>query len=386
MGKNVAEVIEKQNKTEQPPKIKKSRNGVWFGLVIILIIIGVAGAGYFLLQQLRDKQQDLGGEISKDSQQMMELTKQITGYQDQIVAIQKQLSAVSSNIDHKGENIEQRINNITKVQNERLDNSTAHINDSIQRIQRQLGKTRGDWLLSDAEYLLSIASRRLHLIGDVKTTIEALKAADQRLHESGDTAAFKIRSQIAKDVAAIQQIDIIDIVGLYSSLDMLEEQVSKLTVLLPYSGKPSTLSASTDKPDKNDELIDDKLNNTFLEIEGIVSIKRLDQPVNMIISPQQKFFIQEQLKTKLAIIKITLVQKNEALYKAGVSDTLDWLSENFTKNNAYLHFESELKKLKSLHIRNQFPDISQSLKMLRNIAKLRLETDKALQLDGQSAQ
>ncbi|NYT47521.1 MAG: uroporphyrinogen-III C-methyltransferase [Candidatus Methanofishera endochildressiae] len=116
-------------------------------------------------------------------------------------------------------------------------NSSARLKESIQYIQRQLGKTRGDWLVADAEYLLSVANRRLHLMGDVSTTIEALKAADNRLRESGDTAAFKVRSQIAKEISAVKKVQVADVVGIYSQLEMLEEDVAKLGVFLPYSGK-----------------------------------------------------------------------------------------------------------------------------------------------------
>lgn len=190
-----------------PPEIvvKKSGNGAWFGLIIILIILGLAGAGFLLLQQLRDKQQDLGGVLSKDSQQMLELTKQISGYQNQLVAIQTQLTSLSAEVGSKETNYQRKLNEQSDLHNERLANSSARLKESIQHIQRQLGKTRGDWLVADAEYLLSVANRRLHLMGDVSTTIEALKAADNRLRESGDTAAFKVRSQIAKEISAVKK-------------------------------------------------------------------------------------------------------------------------------------------------------------------------------------
>ena len=38
-------------------------------------------------------------------------------------------------------------------------------------------------MIADAEYLLSVANQRLHLVGDVNTTRMALEAADQRLRE-----------------------------------------------------------------------------------------------------------------------------------------------------------------------------------------------------------
>jgi len=382
MGKTVAEVTENINQQEAPlnPEVKKSRNGAWFGVVILLVVIGLAGAGYLLLQQLRDKQQDLGGVLSKDSQQMIELTKQISGYQSQLVAIQNQLSSLNSEVGSKESNFEAKLNELSALHTERLENTSGRINESILRIQRQLGKTRGDWLVADAEYLLSVANRRLHLMGDVDTTVEALKAADQRLRESGDTAGFKIRGQIAKEIAAVKKVKLADVVGIYSTLEMLEEDVAKLNVFLPYAGKglSSGDSVSKAKPLAEND-INAKLDNALVAIEGIVTIRRLDSPVTSVITPEQKAFITEQLSTKLVMVKLALVQQDDELYQASIKDVLQWLQNNFTKNETYKQFVLELERLKSIQIRSNFPDISQSLKMLRNIAKLRLETDKALQ-------
>ncbi|TXK97450.1 enzyme of heme biosynthesis [Methylococcaceae bacterium CS4] len=344
-----------------------------------MVVLGLAGAGFLLLQQLRDKQQDLGGELSKDTQQMQELTKQISGYQEQLVAIQSQLTNLSAEVNSKETNYEHKLNEHSDIHNERLDNTAERLKESIQRIQRQLGKTRGDWLVADAEYLLSVANRRLHLMGDVSTTIEALKAADNRLRESGDTAEFKVRGQITKEIALVNKVQVADVVGIYSTLEMLEEDVIKLNVFLPYSGKGKDQENARDASSgQTADDLNDALDNALIEIEGIITIRRLDNPVTEIITPEQKAFINEQLSTKLVIVKLALVQHDDALYQAGIKDVVQWLNKNFTKDAEYKHFMSELDRLKLIQIRSNFPDISQSLKMLRNITKLRLETDKAL--------
>jgi hypothetical protein len=43
---------------------------------------------------------------------------------------------------------------------------------------------------------------------------------------------------------------------------------------------------------------------------------------------------------------------------------------------------AELNRLSAIKIRSQFPDISLSIKMLRDLAKLRLETDKGMALEA----
>jgi len=223
-------------------------------------------------------------------------------------------------------------------------------------------------------------------MGDVDTTVEALKAADQRLRESGDTAGFKVRGQIAKEIAAVKKVQLADVVGIYSTLEMLEEDVAKLSVFLPYSGKSQDQQGSNQTEIKPAGVLNEVLDNALVEIEGIITIRRLDNPVTSIISPEQKAFITEQLSTKLVIVKLALVQQDDALYQVGIGDVLQWLHKNFTKDAALLSFAGELNRLKEVKIRSNFPDIGQSLKMLRNIAKLRLETDKALQTDAPAKQ
>jgi len=383
MGTHVAEVTEE--KIQKPVKVKKERSGgAWFGLVILLIILGVSGAGYLVLQQLRDKQQDLGGEISKETQQMLELTKQISGYQSQLVAIQNQISGLSSDVSNKDDNFEHRLNEAMKMQNERLENTAKEVKGSIRKIHRQLGKTRGDLLVSDAEYLLGVANRRLHLIGDVATTLAALQAADQRLRESGDTAAFKIRKQIAKEISTVKEIKTADIVGIYSSIEALEEQVEQLNLFLPYSGKSQEQSAVNNEEKQGDD-VNDALDEALIEIEGIITIRRLDAPVNAIITPEHKTFIKERLSSKLMVVKMALLERDDSLYQLSLDDTLQWLSANFTNDRIRVRFRHELERLKAIQLRSNLPDISLSFKMLKDIVKLRLETDKAFQ-DEDTAQ
>jgi uncharacterized protein HemX len=381
MGKHVAEGIEE--KKQKPVTVTKERNGgVWFGVVILLIVIGVAGAGYFLLQQLRDKQQDLGGEISKEMQQIMELTKQISAHQALLGAMQNQLTELNSRVVNKEEKFDRRLNEAMKRQHERFDNEVKEVNDSIQKIHRQLGKTRGDWLVSDAEYLLGVANRRLHLIGDVGTTLAALQAADQRLRESGDTAAFKIRKQIAKEILVVRDIKIVDTVGIYSTLEALEEQVNYLHLSLPYLGKvkiPDKEGGNNVNKSVAEVDVNDVLDKALVEIKGIVSVRRLDAPVKLILTPEHKVFIKERLSSKLMIVKLALLQHDDKLYQSSIDDVLQWLNKNFADDRVRVRFKRELDQLRTIQIRSNLPDIGLSFKMLKDIVKLRLEVDKVLQ-------
>ncbi|MDD5114478.1 MAG: uroporphyrinogen-III C-methyltransferase, partial [Methylobacter sp.] len=184
---SVAELSEQQEQIAgEAIKVKRSRSGLWFGIIVLILTISIAGAGFYLFQQLRSQQENLGGELDKGDMQLLEVSKQISGYQSQLAAIQSQLATLEADAAGKNEHFTKTLANFSQLHNEKLDSARKELSDAITQVQRQLGKTRGDWLIADAEYLLTVANQRLYLSGDINTTRAALEAADQRLRESGD--------------------------------------------------------------------------------------------------------------------------------------------------------------------------------------------------------
>ena len=374
----MAELSEQQEQqVSEDKKAHKSRSGLWFGIIMLLIVIGVAGVGFYFFQQLRSQQDNLGGEVNKGDMQLIELSKQISGYQSQLTAIQSQLATIESDVAGKESHFSKNLADFSQLHTEKLDATRNELNTAISQVQRQLGKTRGDWLIADAEYLLSIANQRLYLMGDVNTTREALEAADQRLRESGDAGAFKIREQIAKDITAIRNIPVADIVGMYASIQALQDRVDTLTLFLPYTGKTLTPSKPVQEPvDKDSQNL---LDSALGQLEGAVTIRHTEHPIKEILTPEEAQFIREQLRVKLEMVKVALVQQNEQLYQSSLADAKKWTEKNFAKDAETNNFIAELDKFNAIKIRSHFPDISLSLKMLRDITKLRIEADKATQ-------
>jgi len=375
----VAEVIEEQqqNQTEKETVNvveKKSKTGLWFGILITVGVIVLAGAGFYLLQQLREHQDTLS---QQDNEKLIEMSKQINAFQSQIAAMQSQLATLDANITGKENHFNKALADFSSLHDEKLAAAKKELKQSIARIERQLGKTRGDWLIADAEYLLRVANERLHLVGDVNTTREALDAADQRLRESGDAAVFKVRSEIAKELAALRSVQVPDIVGLYARLQTLNDKIPQLSELLPNVGKKLSKSAPIHQHEKasNEH---NALSSVLGQLGDYVVVRHSDKPVGEILTPEQAQFIREQLSVKLEMIKIALVQQNDTLYQAAIQDAKKWLKNNFALDRHGKAFQQELDVLAKVSLQGQFPDISQSLKMLKDISKLRLEKDKGL--------
>ncbi len=354
----MAELNEQQTQDQgDSKKVHRSRSGFWFGIVILLVVVGLAGAGFYFLQSLRDKQKD------SDSAIKGQMSKELADYKDQLIKIDSRVNDVYKRIDVKDEHFTRALDDLSQLHKEQLQTTHKELSESIGKIQRQLGKTRGDWLIADAEYLLSVADERLHLTGDIHTCLEALEAADQRLRESGDTGVIPVREKIAEEISLIKTITVPDIVGTYVKIQSQQEQVEKLTLLLPFAGKTSTPANTSE-------------HNSLLEVIGV---KHSEQAIESILTPEEAKFIREQLRVKLEMVKISLVQHNEKLYQSALDDAKNWLKKNFTDNSVSQSFAEELDKFSAIKIASQFPDISLSLKMLRDISKLRIEADKAMQ-------
>ena len=120
------------------------------------------------------------------------------------------------------------------------------------------------------------------------------------------------------------------------------------------------------------------LDSAVDQLEGFVTIRHTELEVKEILTPEEAEFIQEQLRVKLEMVKVSLVQHNEAIFQSSLADAKKWIEQHFTKNADSDNFIAELDRFNTINVHSQFPDISSSLKMLRDITKLRIETDKAM--------
>lgn len=370
----MAEVIEEQQQENPAPTvvIKKSHAGLWIGILSIALVIALAAAGFYFFQQLRFSQDT---EHNQDNLKLIEIDKSLNDLQVQLSGLQSQIANVNAEMTGKDNHFTQTLADFSKLHDEHLNTARKELEASILMLQRQLGKTRGDWLLADAEYLLTVANQRLHLVGDVQTTREALEAADQRLRESGDAAVFKVREQIAKEIALLNNATVPDIVGIYANIQHLQDAVEGLSVFLPHAGKqPEKATPPQDLSEHGHEI----LNQVAKQLEGYVVLRHTEQPVNAILTPEEAHFIKQQLKVRLEMIEIALVQQNDTLFASSIADAKQWLVKNFAENQQTEQFVAELDKLGNVQIRSQYPDVSGSLKLLKDISKLRIETDKAV--------
>jgi len=359
----------------------KRRGLAWMGYLILIGVVALAVGGWFLLQELRSRQEGLGGQLTDKSLQVQEVAHQLNALQSEITALHSQLATLQSQFSGSEARVDHLLGEQGEQVDTKLETTRGELAMQIQQIQRQLNRTRGDVLIADAEYLLNIANQKLNLVGDVKSVLAAMQAADQRLHESGDPAVFKVRETLAGEMSALRKVQAPDLVGISSRLIVLEQKVDALPLVLPHAGivkqhemRQSQEQAAPSPEEEEGDAIDQALSG----IKDLVTVRRTDRPVEAVLAPQQVEALRELLLMKLEAARAALLRNNEQLYRDSLKAAGDWVGQHFDTNAGDTQaMLDELRQLAEQAFSIAYPDISKSMVMLQNIEKLRLETEDA---------
>jgi uncharacterized protein HemX len=371
------------DKPAAPSKPRKPRSMAWVGYVVLLAVVAIAVGGWFLLQELRSRQEGLGGQLTSKDQQLLQVTQQLNSVQSEMAALHSQLATIQSQVSTEDSKFERMLSEQSTQLNDRLEAARTDLGGAVQHIQRQLNKSRGDLLVADAEYLLSIANQKLHLVGDVKSVIAAMEAADQRLHDSGDPAVFKVREALADEINTLKKMDAPDVVGISAQLLSLENKVKDVPLFLPHAGTPKEHEQKAHEPKPATEPTPegeskDAIDSALENIKGLVTVRRTDKPIAAVLTPEEAEVLREILLLKLENTRTALLRGDQQLYRDSLASAADWLKQHFEPSAPETReMEDELNKLMNQSIAVPFPDISKSLALLRNIEKLRLDAEEA---------
>ena len=357
---------------------KKRGTGEWLGYGALVLVLILVAAGVFLLHELRSKQEGLGSGLDKGDKQMQELLHQISNLQAEVATDHQQLATVQSQVSTEDSKFEREIGDEGSNFKNQLEAVRSDLGGAIQHIQQHMNQSRGDIMVADAEYLLSVANQKLHLVGDVKAVVAMMEAADQRLHDSGDPAVFKVREALAEEINVLKDFNPPDLVGVSAKLLVLEGQVKDLPLFLPHSdrSKEDHTPVATSVPEAEKKGGGWK-ESVVKDLKRIVTVRHTDRPIQAILLPEEVAALRQVMLLKLEMARSALLRGDDTLYKANMESAVSWLKENFDPAAAATQsLLEDIQSLQHLQLQVPLPDISKSLGLLRNIDKLRLDSDK----------
>lgn len=233
------------------------------------------------------------------------------------------------------------------------------IKEAVTELLRTSRHLRHEWLVAEAEYLVNLAGHRLILARDANTAITALRAADDRLREAGDPSLIVLRKALTEDINALEVITLPDTAGLSLTLSTMVQDVDDLPLLTP---EPETAARQPGIPTKPS--IDnwrDLPAAMWEDMKKLVIIRDHQGPIKPLLSPEQHFFLTQNLKLQLEQARLALLNGENTIYHERLDTVQTWLHNWFDlEHNRTVHMLDRLKDLKAIDVQPSLPELTRT--------------------------
>ncbi|EGR1511707.1 heme biosynthesis operon protein HemX [Vibrio vulnificus] len=308
-----------------------------------------------------------------------QLQQQNSQYQAQIAALQNQLQQTQSAMSNELNQMKQEtVAKATEVTH-KAEVVLAQQQKSIESLQLAMADVKGrrpnDWLLAEADYLVKLAGRKLFLEHDVVSATSLMESADQRIAALNDPSLVPLRKAMAKDITDLKTIPLIDRDGLVLRLTALQQQVDQL----PLANAILPEAKTVEKQQVSDD-INNWQNNLMASLkafsENFITFRTRDGNVIPLLSPEQHFYLKENIKAKIETAIKAVYQEQGEVYTTSLTTAEAWSQAFFNQdNNTVKEFTQSLKQLSEQKIQVQYPVKLQTQNQLADVIRERLRRE-----------
>ena len=295
-----------------------------------------------------------------------------------------EMKSLSGSLQNSLKQIEARVGGVEVKQAEMQAQQLA-----LAELYQQISKSRDEWVLSEIEQVLTTANQQLHLAGNIQGALIALQNADRNLAKLDKPQFTPIRRAIERDIHRLKALPSVDITGTVLRLDSIIAQVDKLPLyaderpaLPPVQLKTQTVrkAASGEKVTTGDAVkaqageFWSALNNKWqvwstemwMELRQLVRVRRVEQPDALLVSPEQAYFIRENLKLRLLNARLSLLSRSEGTFRSDIEVVQDALNKYFDPYAKQTQAtRAILKQVQSINLTIEMPGL-ESLAAVNN--------------------
>ncbi len=187
----------------------------------------------------------------------------------------------------------------------------------LEELIQSLSRSRDETLVVDIEAALRMAQQQAQLTGSLEPLLGALKSAQQRVQRAAQPRLAPVQRAIEKDLERLRTQQAFDLPGLLIRLDegvaladglVFANQAPVVATAPRIAGSEAAAPPPWWVPG---------LKQIGEQLMGLVRISRIDAPEAMLLSPEQIFFVRENIKLKLLNARLGLLARQ---YDAARSD------------------------------------------------------------------
>lgn len=225
----------------------------------------------------------------------------------------------------------------------------------LEELMQSLSRSRDENLVVDIEAAVRLAQQQAQLTGSVEPLLAALKSAEVRISRAAQPRLTPVQRAIGRDVARIKATALADTPALLVKLDELVLLADDLPVAnaLPAVRAAPGLKRQTEE----------SVGNWWLrvaigardELRNLVRVSRIEEPDAALLSPEQSFFLRENLKLKLLNARVGLLSRQIDSVRADMVSAASALARFFDtasrKTQTATHLVRQVQlELKSLEV------------------------------------
>ena len=235
---------------------------------------------------------------------------------------------------------------------------------ALETLYQELSRSRDERLLAEIEQSLAIAAQQLQLAGNVEAALIALQTADSRLARAAQPQFLPLRKLINRDMDRLKSRPNADVSGIVLKLESLVSTVDSLP--LAFEQRPVVTAKAPAR--KTDTSWWNNLAAEFWsEMRQLVRVDRVDHSDPTLLSPNQAFFLRENLKLRLVNARLALLSRDGRSFREDMRQCGEWLDRYFDERAKPVQSaEATVKALAALDIARDLPSLDETLNAVRN--------------------
>ncbi len=329
---------------------KPAKSGRIFPLFLFLVFLSiVAAAAFYGWQFFLNYQQQVQAQIGDLQTQIQQRPTR---------------AQLDSSVQPLARSVGQTDGRLSSIEQQQQD-----LLESTQNLYELYGRDENGWKLAEVEYLMSIAQHKLVLENDFEGAAKTLLAASDLIAELADPGLLPVRVEINEEVAQLKTRVRPDLVGMTLLLSRLGRQIS--TLKPGYQTKVvTTIDQSTGQSETVDpeRPISQRLEEFFT---SLVTIKSAQPKVEQ-LTQTLVIDVAEKLEENLKLTRWTVLERDAVQYQRLMEENVSLFREYYDlEDAANADFFESLLKLQQSAIKPQLPDISGSLRLLKQLQEQR---------------
>ena len=239
----------------------------------------------------------------------------------------------------------------------------------LEELMQSLSRSRDENLVVDIESAIRLAQQQAQLTGSVEPLLAALKSADQRVSRAGQPRLTPVQRAIGRDIDRIKAASLTDLPGVLVKIDELVRLADEIPVANAVGSVPPANHALPVGSIDPQAWWARALSIVGQETRKLVRVSRIEQPEATLLSPEQSFFLRENLKLKLLNARLGLLARQLESARADLAAASAALNKYFDPGSRKTQAASTLLQQVQGQMRaTEIPRVDDSLAALATAA------------------